>query len=155
MYRLHIIPEFTEYIVGQTYPIQKQALSAEYLRDNAHLRARTDAQAATLRLRHLLQMQMYKFFSVRVHSLSVVCRLADPVGTISGARFLLCAYSHSHIQRLRGCGRILPLGRLTRNNFIVDPKQHSGETVFNSVGAFVKRILFQTRIPDSVIPTPP
>ncbi|KAJ8516391.1 hypothetical protein ONZ45_g6269 [Pleurotus djamor] len=35
----------------QTYPIQKQTLSTEYLRDNVHLRARTDRIAAMLRLR--------------------------------------------------------------------------------------------------------
>ncbi|KAJ7623203.1 asparaginyl-tRNA synthetase [Roridomyces roridus] len=34
-----------------TYPIQKQALTPEYLRDNTHLRARTDAIAAMVRLR--------------------------------------------------------------------------------------------------------
>ncbi|KIM91703.1 hypothetical protein PILCRDRAFT_810985 [Piloderma croceum F 1598] len=35
----------------ETYPIQKQALSVDYLRDNAHLRARTDAVTAMLRVR--------------------------------------------------------------------------------------------------------
>ncbi|EIN08654.1 asparaginyl-tRNA synthetase [Punctularia strigosozonata HHB-11173 SS5] len=34
-----------------TYPIQKQALSTEYLRDHCHLRTKTDAIASMLRLR--------------------------------------------------------------------------------------------------------
>ncbi|KAG8216894.1 hypothetical protein J3R82DRAFT_7164, partial [Butyriboletus roseoflavus] len=37
------------------YPIQKQALTLEYLRDHAHLRPRTDASAAMLRLRNALR----------------------------------------------------------------------------------------------------
>ncbi|KAJ7066626.1 asparaginyl-tRNA synthetase [Mycena amicta] len=39
----------------EVYPIQKKALNAEYLRDNAHLRARTDAIGAMLRLRGRLK----------------------------------------------------------------------------------------------------
>ncbi|KAH9946855.1 hypothetical protein B0H21DRAFT_790666 [Amylocystis lapponica] len=34
-----------------TYPIQKQSLSVEYLREHSHLRTRTDATAAMIRLR--------------------------------------------------------------------------------------------------------
>ncbi|KAG5635452.1 hypothetical protein H0H81_011191 [Sphagnurus paluster] len=45
-----------------TYPIQKQALSTEYLRDHSHLRARTDAIAAMIRLRSTLQQNISAFF---------------------------------------------------------------------------------------------
>ncbi|KAF9267249.1 asparaginyl-tRNA synthetase [Marasmius fiardii PR-910] len=46
----------------ETYPIQKQALSNEFLRDNVHLRARTSAIAAMLRLRHALQREISSYF---------------------------------------------------------------------------------------------
>ncbi|KAJ7116002.1 asparaginyl-tRNA synthetase [Mycena epipterygia] len=45
-----------------TYPIQKQALTPEYLRDNIHLRARTDAIAAMVRLRGLLMRGLDRYF---------------------------------------------------------------------------------------------
>ncbi|KAH7926152.1 asparaginyl-tRNA synthetase [Leucogyrophana mollusca] len=46
----------------ETYPIQKQALSVEYLRENAHLRPRTDAVASMLRLRSELHRAVHGFF---------------------------------------------------------------------------------------------
>ncbi|KAG5645263.1 hypothetical protein DXG03_006565 [Asterophora parasitica] len=46
----------------ELYPIQKQALSTEYLRDHSHLRARTDAIAAMIRLRDSLQKNISTFF---------------------------------------------------------------------------------------------
>ncbi|KAF8137538.1 hypothetical protein EV363DRAFT_1428417 [Boletus edulis] len=53
-------------IVGEcnpdVYPIQKQTLTLEYLRDHAHLRPRTDANAAMLRLRNSLVKSLHAFF---------------------------------------------------------------------------------------------
>ncbi|KAK7440970.1 asparaginyl-tRNA synthetase [Stygiomarasmius scandens] len=46
----------------ETYPIQKQTLSNEFLRDNVHLRGRTSAIAAMLRLRHALQKRLGAYF---------------------------------------------------------------------------------------------
>ncbi|TFY60008.1 hypothetical protein EVG20_g7577 [Dentipellis fragilis] len=46
-----------------TYPIQKQSLTVEYLRDNAHLRTRTSASAAVLRLRDQSQKALSNYFS--------------------------------------------------------------------------------------------
>ncbi|KII84260.1 hypothetical protein PLICRDRAFT_46113 [Plicaturopsis crispa FD-325 SS-3] len=46
----------------ETYPIQKQALSTEYLRDNCHLRTRTEAGAAMLRLRHSTSQALHHYF---------------------------------------------------------------------------------------------
>ncbi|KAI0266566.1 asparaginyl-tRNA synthetase [Gloeopeniophorella convolvens] len=46
----------------ETYPIQKQTLTTEYLRDHAHLRARTDAQGAVLRLRDSTMRCLHNFF---------------------------------------------------------------------------------------------
>ncbi|KAJ7091379.1 asparaginyl-tRNA synthetase [Mycena belliarum] len=48
-----------------TYPIQKQALTPEYLRDNTHLRARTDAIAAMVRLRALLTRGLDRYFEAQ------------------------------------------------------------------------------------------
>ncbi|KAJ7765489.1 asparaginyl-tRNA synthetase [Mycena maculata] len=45
-----------------TYPIQKQALTPEYLRDNIHLRARTDAIASMVRLRGRLMRGLDRYF---------------------------------------------------------------------------------------------
>lgn len=45
-----------------TYPIQKQALSTEYLRTNVHLRARTDKIASTLRLRARIKKVLEGWF---------------------------------------------------------------------------------------------
>ncbi|KAG6841337.1 hypothetical protein C0991_012162 [Blastosporella zonata] len=47
----------------ELYPIQKQALSIEYLRDHSHLRARTDAIAAMVRLRDDLKKKIDTFFN--------------------------------------------------------------------------------------------
>ncbi|KAI0697022.1 hypothetical protein BC835DRAFT_1270946 [Cytidiella melzeri] len=53
-------------IVGQcnpeTYPIQKQALTTEYLRDHCHLRTRTDEGAAVLRLRDETLRTLHDYF---------------------------------------------------------------------------------------------
>ncbi|KAL0575887.1 asparaginyl-tRNA synthetase [Marasmius crinis-equi] len=46
----------------EAYPIQKQALSHEFLRDNVHLRARTASIAAMLRIRHALQRELSSYF---------------------------------------------------------------------------------------------
>ncbi|KAK2467909.1 hypothetical protein APHAL10511_000204 [Amanita phalloides] len=46
----------------QTYPIQKQTLSNEYLRDHAHLRARTDKIASMIRLRSVLHKNIHGWF---------------------------------------------------------------------------------------------
>ncbi|EDR12141.1 uncharacterized protein LACBIDRAFT_166907, partial [Laccaria bicolor S238N-H82] len=49
----------------EAYPIQKHALANEYLRDNAHLRARTSHIAAMVRLRDSLARQMNAFFAAQ------------------------------------------------------------------------------------------
>jgi len=49
----------------ETYPIQKQTLSVDYLRDNAHLRARTDAVGAMLRVRDHTLRTLHGYFENR------------------------------------------------------------------------------------------
>ncbi|KAG2143075.1 hypothetical protein DEU56DRAFT_793379 [Suillus clintonianus] len=49
----------------EAYPIQKQALPVEFLRDNAHLRARTDINAAMLRLRASALRTLHTYFEAQ------------------------------------------------------------------------------------------
>lgn len=51
--------------VDQEYPIQKQFLPVEYLRDHAHLRTRTARAAAVMRLREQSMKSLYRYFEVR------------------------------------------------------------------------------------------
>ncbi|KAI0319852.1 asparaginyl-tRNA synthetase [Amylostereum chailletii] len=46
----------------ETYPIQKQALTVDYLRDHAHLRMRTAGPGAILRLRDQTMRTIHDFF---------------------------------------------------------------------------------------------
>lgn len=55
-------------IYGETtpdYPLQKKATSLEFLREQAHLRPRTNLFGAIFRVRHNLAMATHKFFSDR------------------------------------------------------------------------------------------
>jgi asparaginyl-tRNA synthetase len=47
----------------ESYPLQKKATSLEFLRENAHLRPRTNLFGAVFRVRHQLAMATHKFFS--------------------------------------------------------------------------------------------
>ncbi|KAG2073132.1 asparaginyl-tRNA synthetase [Suillus decipiens] len=49
----------------EAYPIQKQALPVEFLRDNAHLRARTDVNAAMLRLRGSVLRALHSYYEAQ------------------------------------------------------------------------------------------
>lgn len=49
----------------ETYPLQKKATSLEFLREQAHLRIRTNLFGAVMRVRHHLAMATHKFFSDR------------------------------------------------------------------------------------------
>ncbi|KAG0706893.1 hypothetical protein DFH29DRAFT_898861, partial [Suillus ampliporus] len=49
----------------EAYPIQKQALPVEFLRDNAHLRARTDINASMLRLRDSVLRTLRTYFEAQ------------------------------------------------------------------------------------------
>lgn len=48
--------------VDESYPLQKKATSLEFLRENAHLRVRTNLFGAIFRLRHTLSMAVHRFF---------------------------------------------------------------------------------------------
>ena len=49
----------------ETYPLQKKATSLEFLREQAHLRIRTNTFGAVMRVRHHLAMATHEFFSKR------------------------------------------------------------------------------------------
>ncbi len=49
----------------ETYPLQKKATSLEFLREQAHLRIRTNTFGAIMRVRHHLAMATHEFFSNR------------------------------------------------------------------------------------------
>jgi asparaginyl-tRNA synthetase len=51
--------------VDETFPLQKKATSLEFLREQAHLRIRTNTFGAVMRVRHHLAMATHKFFSDR------------------------------------------------------------------------------------------
>lgn len=52
-------------VAAEGYPLQKKATSLEFLRDNAHFRARTNLFGAIYRVRHELAMATHNFFSGR------------------------------------------------------------------------------------------
>lgn len=52
-------------LADATYPLQKKATSLEFLREQAHLRIRTNTYGAIFRVRHTLAMATHKFFHDR------------------------------------------------------------------------------------------
>lgn len=55
-------------VIGATntdYPLQKKATSLEFLREVAHIRARTNTLGAIFRLRHTVSMAVHRFFDER------------------------------------------------------------------------------------------
>ncbi len=48
--------------VDDSYPLQKKKMSLEFLRENAHLRMRTNTFGAIFRIRHKLALATHKFF---------------------------------------------------------------------------------------------
>src|SRR3989339_522765 len=51
--------------VDMSYPLQKKATSLEYLREQAHLRVRTNTFGAIFRIRHGMAMATHEFFNKR------------------------------------------------------------------------------------------
>ena len=69
---------------GETYPIQPKKHSHEFLRENAHLRFRTNTFAAVMRIRHALAFAIHQFFNDRgffyLHSPIVTASDAEGAG---------------------------------------------------------------------------
>lgn len=86
-------------LVKKTYPIQKKSLTVEYLRDNAHLRARTDPISSMLRLRADVLRSLHHYFDVRMTSLySHLCDSLYGLGQGQG----FC-YTHTPILTSNDC----------------------------------------------------
>lgn len=82
----------------QTYPIQKKALTPEYLRDNVHLRARTANIAAMLRTRDAVRRRIDNVFEV---SGSHGFHSTFKINEVTGPRVYSYPYSRYHRQRRR------------------------------------------------------
>ncbi|KAH6896225.1 asparaginyl-tRNA synthetase [Coprinopsis sp. MPI-PUGE-AT-0042] len=97
------------------YPIQKKDLSPEYLRDNVHLRARTDTIAGILRLRHRLQREIDDWFDNRgfIHVNTPILTSNDAEG--AGETF-----------------RIAPLSPLTRSPHSIPTTPYPPSEFFNT-----------------------
>ena len=48
---------------GETFPLQKKGHSMEFLRENAHLRFRTNTFGAVFRIRHAMAFAIHKFYN--------------------------------------------------------------------------------------------
>lgn len=68
----------------ETYPLQKNKMSMEYLRQNAHLRARTNTFGAVLRVRNSLAYAVHTFFQehgfVYVNTPIITCSDCEGAG---------------------------------------------------------------------------
>lgn len=67
-----------------SYPLQKKATSMEFLRENAHLRARTNTFGAVFRMRSQLSFALHTFFQERgffyVNTPEITCSDAEGAG---------------------------------------------------------------------------
>ena len=67
-----------------TYPLQKKNMSMEYLRENAHLRARTNTFGAVFRLRNQMAIALHTFFQERgfqyIMAPEITCSDAEGAG---------------------------------------------------------------------------
>jgi asparaginyl-tRNA synthetase len=68
----------------ETYPLQKNKMSMEYLRDNAHLRARTNTFGAVYRMRSQMAFALHSFFQERgfyyINTPEITCSDAEGAG---------------------------------------------------------------------------
>lgn len=69
---------------AERYPLQKKNMSMEYLRENAHLRARTNTFQAVFRMRSRISYAIHTFFNERgfsyVHTPIITCSDAEGAG---------------------------------------------------------------------------
>ena len=67
-----------------SYPLQKKNMSMEYLRENAHLRARTNTFGAVFRLRNQMALALHTFFQERgfvyIMAPEITCSDAEGAG---------------------------------------------------------------------------
>ena len=94
-----------------TYPIQKKALTTEYLRTHGHLRPRTRVGLSLLRIHsellHALHTHFYASAFSFVRRTSIIAPLLTTLlfttTTVKGIH--ACTHADPHGKRLRRCGR--------------------------------------------------
>jgi len=68
----------------EEYPLQKNKMSMEYLRENAHLRARTNTFGAVYRVRNQMAFAVHSFFQERgfqyIHAPEITCSDCEGAG---------------------------------------------------------------------------
>jgi aspartyl/asparaginyl-tRNA synthetase/glutathione S-transferase len=83
---------------GAFYPLAKKGHSVEYLRENAHLRARTKMHAAAMRIRHAMAFATHKFFNdhgfLYIHTPIVTCADCEGAGEQFAVTTLLTTDPH-------------------------------------------------------------
>ena len=71
---------------AETYPLQKKRHSLEFLREHAHLRARTNTFGAVARVRNRLAVAVHEFFQSRfflyVHTPIITASDAEGAGAL-------------------------------------------------------------------------
>ena len=76
----------------EEYPLQKNKMSMEYLRDNAHLRARTNTFGAVYRVRNQMAFAVHSFFQERgfqyINAPEITCSDAEGAGEMFQVRTL-------------------------------------------------------------------
>jgi aspartyl/asparaginyl-tRNA synthetase len=79
-------------IGGKNYPMAKKGHSLEFLREKAHLRARSKLFSSAMRMRHAMAFATHKFFNERgfVYTHTPLITAADCEGTVR----LLHTYLH-------------------------------------------------------------
>jgi len=69
---------------AESYPLQKNKMSMEYLRDNAHLRARTNTFGAVFRMRSQMAFAVHSFFQEQgfqyINAPEITCSDAEGAG---------------------------------------------------------------------------
>ncbi|KDR81390.1 hypothetical protein GALMADRAFT_239257 [Galerina marginata CBS 339.88] len=102
----------------ETYPIQKKDLTTEYLREHAHLRARTSRIAAMLRLRDVLRRQMDSWFETQGFCYSNTPIITGNDAEGAGEAFRLAQVETQHPAAATQCTPIPPSEFFSRPAFL-------------------------------------
>lgn len=137
----------------QKYPMQKQALSTEYLREHCHLRARTDGVSSMLRLRDQVCRTLHEYFKVCILSIYLSTAANQSTGimyTIRGwvdmeeRRFFAGTYADIDVERLRRSGGDVPDSQREWASAEAGARARAGARVFWATG-----------VPDGIVAAAP
>ncbi len=87
---------------ADTYPLQKKRHTLEYLREIAHLRARTNTIGAVTRVRHAVSYAIHSFFNERgfIYVHTPIISTADAEG--AGEQFLVTTFDLASVPTTEG-----------------------------------------------------